>query len=335
MAHNLEEMNGEVAFALRGAPAWHGLANATWDADSHVTTREMLDAAKLSQWNVRLEQVTYPADYRPVSDTFMVVRTNPFDQGTDILSVVGERYHTYQNEELFEFGDTLLDGGGEWESAGSIKQGRQVFGSLVLPRDIVLDSGGANDVVKTYLLVTTSHDGSSAIQAMTTPVRVVCQNTLNMALSGAKQSYKVRHTATASGRVQAARTALGISFAYLDKFEDEAKALYAASITDQQFFDLVNVLYPAPESGAAKVAVTKYNNKIDVINDLYFTSPTCATIKGTAWGALNALTERVDYFRSARKGSDDGVMAAASGFDAQVNSEKGRILSAVKELLVA
>lgn len=333
MAHALEEGNGTVAFALRGEPAWHGLANATWDKNAHVSTREMLDSALLSNWDVRLEQVAVPEGYRTITDSYMVLRTNPFDKGTDVLATVGERYAVYQNEQLFEFGDSMLDGGGEWESAGSIKNGRVVFGSLVLPKEMTLDPSGANDKTKLYLLVTTSHDGSSAIQAMTTPVRVVCQNTLNMALSGAKQSFRVRHTQSADGKVQAAREALGISFHYFDKFEAEAKALFETAITDQQFYDLVNALYPAPEDGSAKASITKHQNKVDTVFDLYFTSPTCETIKGTAWGALNALTERLDYFRAGRKGTDEGILGAASGFDAQVNAEKGRILSAVKSLV--
>ena len=330
--HDLEVNGEQVAFALRGEPAWHKLANVTFDQDEHVTTAQMLDSALLSGWDVRLEPVQLPDGYRTTKDSFMVVRDNPFDQGTDVLSIVGERYHTYQNEQLFAFGDNLLEGGGEWESAGSIKGGRTVFGSMTIGDDIVLDPEGSADRIHKYLLLTTSHDGSSAIQAMTTPVRVVCQNTLNMALAGAKQSYKVRHTATAEGRVDQARKALSISFKHLEVFEAQARDLYETAITDKQFADIVQALYPMPDPNSAKVTITKYENKIDIINDLYFTGITNNTIKGTAWGALNALTERVDYYRLGRKGTDEGIFASASGFDPQVNAEKARILSAVKEV---
>lgn len=334
MAHNLEQDNaGNVAFALRGAPAWHGLAQNTWDADAKVTTAEMLDGALLSNWNVQLEQVIVPEGYNMTNPSYMVVRNNPFDKVTkDVLAVVGDRYHTYQNEELFAFGDNLLDGGGFWESAGSIRDGRTVFGSLQLGKDIVLDKAGIGDVTKSYLLVTTSHDGSSAIQAMTTPVRVVCQNTLNMALNGCKQSFKVRHTATAKDRVQQAREALGISFAYLDQFEVEANAMFAQSVTDKQFGDIIEALYPMPDrTTAGKAVLTKYDDKADIMWDLW-RGPTQLGIKGTAWGALNALTERVDYFRAGRKGTNTGILASASGFDAQVNAEKQRIKRAVLEV---
>ena len=118
MAHALEEMNGEVAFALRGAPAWHNLANVLFDKDEHINTQTMLDSAKLSNWNVRLEEIENPEGYRSHKSAHRVLRTNPFDGGTDILGVVGERYQVVQNEGLFEFGDNLLDGGASWESAG-------------------------------------------------------------------------------------------------------------------------------------------------------------------------------------------------------------------------
>ena len=337
MSHELEISEaGEVAFALRGAPAWHGLANKTFGEDEHVDTQTMLDAALLSDWQVRLEAFSdhAPEGYRFNSEPYMVVRTNPFDQGTDVLATVGERYTVVQNEELFAFGDAILDGGASWEAAGSIKNGRKVFGSLVLPREVVLDPNGANDTTVTYLLVNTSHDGSVAVQASITPVRVVCQNTLNFALRGVKQTYKIRHTQTVAGRVAAAREALGIAYKYVDEFEAEAQALYAQSVNDTMFNEIILALYPKPEADV-KGALTKWENKVNTVNEIY-TSPTCVNIKGTAWGALNALTERLDWNRNGRgAAAAENVAAAASGFDPVTNAEKGRILSAVKELAFA
>jgi phage/plasmid-like protein (TIGR03299 family) len=330
MAHDLESFGSQTAFALRGTPAWHGLANTLFDADADITTQQMLDSALLSNWNVRLEPVQYPADYRAISETFMVVRTNPADAGNDILATVGERYRVYQNEELFSFADNLTDGGARWESAGSIKRGRQVFGSLEIDREMVIDPQGISDKSKLYLLVTTSHDGSSAIQALVTPVRVVCQNTLNFALNGSKQTFKVRHTQNADGRVQQAREVLGITMAYADKWEAMSQELFETSITKQAFDTLVSNLYPAPDADS-KGATTLHTKKVDLIQALYLNSPTQLGITGTAWGALNALTERLDYFRDGR-GNGEGILTSASGFEAGINAEKNRILSAVKDL---
>ena len=135
------------------------------------------------------------------------------------------------------FGDAMLDGG-RWETAGSIKNGTVVFGSLALDREINVGDG---DRVNTYLLVHTSHDGSLAIQASVTPVRVVCQNTLNMAVGSngrkAKQSFRIRHTQTVQGKVAAAREALGLAHTYLDSFDEMAKTFFEQKVADDKFLD--------------------------------------------------------------------------------------------------
>ena len=329
MAHNLEQgSNGETAFASRIEPAWHKLGTVF---EGELSTSEMLSTAHLNNWNVRLEEISYPADYTKVKTAYSVVRNHPFNNNPDVLSVVGERYKVLQNEELFSFGDGLTDGGATWETAGSIKDGRVVFGSLSVPREFILDPKGIADKTVTYLLVHTSHDGSTALQANITPVRVVCQNTLNMALNGAKQSFKVRHTQTISGRMEEAQRVLGLTNTHMDMFEELARNLYETEITNAQFDKLVADLYPKPDE-LSKMANTKYTEKIDTISNLYKVASTQEGIRGTKWGALNALTERVDYYRTSRTGDDKSLMASASGFDVQTNAEKSKILKAVMAL---
>ena len=331
MAHELES---DKSFASYRQPAWHGLGTVF---EEEVTTAQMLELANLHDWNVRLEEVEVPAGFSSDRKYNYVVRTNPFDKKqTDILGVVGERYRILQNEELFDFGDALLDGGGRWETAGSIKGGRQVFGSLALERETVLDPNGISDKVNTYLLVNTSHDGSIAIQASVTPVRVVCANTLNLALGSGvgrnravKQSYKIRHTQTAQGKIQAAREALGLANVYMDEFDKLAQEMIQQEITNDKFQDIIRLAYPMPENDK-KGAVSKWSNKIQLIEDIY-TGPYNDTIAGTAWGALNALTERIDWHRAGRKGSNEAVLAGASGFDPVVNAEKNRLLQVVRQ----
>ena len=333
MAHNLEINGDEVAFALRGTPAWHNLANRIFSQDEEVSTQLMLDEAKLSNWDVRLSPVTdhIPAEWNDSSGAQYVIRTNPFNGGTDVLSVVGSRYKVVQNEDLFSFADNILDGDSRcaWESAGSLKQGKVVFGSLTVPREMVLDPQGANDKTKLYLIVWTSHDGSVAVQAAITPVRVVCQNTLNLAMKSAKQSFKIRHTQTAEGKIQIARETLGLTLGYFDEFEKNAQELFKQEITDAEFSKLIRTIYPKPEKDT-KGALKKWENKVVLIDDLYFNSPTNANIKGTKWGAFNALTERLDYFRSVRKSNSESKWAAASGFDPIITAEKNKILQVVK-----
>ena len=331
MAHMLEQYGDMASFASLREPAWHGLGTVL---DHEVTTDEMLQVAHLAGWNVRLEDVTLPG--RSHRSYFATVRDNPFDGQADVLGVVGERYNVLQNEDLFAFGDAILDGA-RWETAGSIKSGTVVFGSLALDREIVLDPKGATDKVNTYLLVHTSHDGSLAIQASITPVRVVCQNTLNMAVGprgrGAKQSFRIRHTSTVQGKVAAAREALGLAHKYLDEFDVLAQSMIEQTINDEKFFDIVTAVYPKPEQDA-KGSLTKWTNKIDTLFDIY-NGETCVNVKGTAWGAYNALTERLDWYKTPRNGNAESVLAAASGFDAATNAEKNRMLSVVKELAFA
>jgi phage/plasmid-like protein (TIGR03299 family) len=331
MAHELETVNGQTAFASLREPAWHGLGTVF---SEEVTTAEMLKLAHLDNWNVRLEDVTIPEGFASDKSFSFVTRTNPFNpEQNDVLGVVGERYVPLQNEDLFDFGDLMLDGGGRWETAGSIKGGRQVFGSLALERETILDPNGVSDKVNTYLLINTSHDGSVAIQASITPVRVVCANTLNLALSslkgnkGVKQSFKIRHTQTASGKVAQAREALGLANVYMDKFDELAKKMIETEITKAKFDEIVALAYPAPEKDA-KGSFKKYNDKMDLIQSIYVGEYN-NTISGTAWGAFNALTERLDWYRSGRGGDNESILASASGFDPVTTAEKNRLMNLV------
>jgi phage/plasmid-like protein (TIGR03299 family) len=332
MSHDLESnpITGDTSFASFREPAWHGLGTVFTD---EVNTTQMLELASLNNWNVRLQDMVIPTELTSDKTYSYVVRDNPFTTGqTDVLGVVGERYRVLQNEELFAFGDNLLHGGGRWETAGSIKGGRQVFGSIALERETVLDPDGVSDVVKSYLLVNTSHDGSIAIQASVTPVRVVCANTLALALGQGKrkikQTFKIRHTQTANGKVQAAREALGLATAYLDSFSIVANELFAAKITDQKFNDILLTAYPKPDE-ASKAAFTRWTNKIDTLNDIY-KGQTNFMIAGSAWGALNAMTERIDWYRNARGENTEAMLVAASGFEAATQAEKNRLFQIVK-----
>ena len=145
-----------------------------------------------------------------------------------------------------------------------------------------------------------------------------------------KQSYKIRHTQTAQGKIQAAREALGLANVYMDEFDKMAHDMIQREITQDKFMEILYTAYPRPEDDK-KGAVAKWNTKIETIEEIY-QSNTTNMISGTAWGALNAMTERIDWFRSARKGNNERVLAGASGFDPMVNTEKNRLLQVVGSL---
>ena len=309
-------------------PTWHNLAKEVFRPHEAVTTSEMLTRAGLANWNVRKEPVIYPDGVTTKSSDYYVLRDTP--SGVESLAIVGEKYHTYQNEDLLSFGDNLLDGGATWESAGFFRGGRTIFGALTIDREITLDPNGANDKSVTYLLVTTSHDGSSSIRACVTPVRIICQNTLSLAWSKAKQQWSVRHTQGTAGRISEARVTLNLTNEYMDKFEDMARELYQTPITDAQFDKLFEMVYPKPDD--SKTALTAWDRKFDLTRGLYLSSPTNANITGTKWGALNAMTERIDWYRNGDKPMTEGLSAAASGFETGIQQEKARILEAVHAL---
>lgn len=339
LAHADEIADNSVTFSLvdsRQNPSWHTAANKVWNSDeAQPNISELMDSAHLSNWNIRLEPISELApQHNFLSESFLVVRNNPFTENqTDVLSTVGSRYKVVQNEDLFAFAQNLHDSNPDVtvDSAGSFKNGRVVFGSWNVPSTLVLDPKGANDKTNLYLVVYTSHDGSVAVQAAITPVRVRCQNTLNFAMRVAKQSFKIRHTATAEGKIAAAREALGLSVAYFDEFSKQAETLFQREVTDKKFSEIINALYPKPEQDK-KGSLTKWENKVVLLDELYHNSETNANIKGTAWGVVNALTERLDYYRTARKGNGENLVYSASGFDPVITAEKNSIVKKVLAL---
>jgi phage/plasmid-like protein (TIGR03299 family) len=331
----VETLGSLAAFASRKDPAWHGLGT-VFAEDEVVTTETMLSKAYMNDWNVRLVALDDVTDFDSYAqEAHLVVRDNPFTKGEqDVLAVVGSRYNPIQNEDVFSFGSNLIDGGGRWETAGSIKGGRVIFGSLSFDEtQIVLDPAGRADVVNTYLLVASSHDGSAPVQVLVTPTRVVCQNTLNIAVKGARNVYKIRHTLNAQSNVAEARTALGVSFKYFETFQAEAEKMIQTDLTRDQFFKIVETLYPKPEDDK-KGADKKWQNKVDLCEAIYLgsagTVDTMSTITGTAWGAFNALTERVDYYRTIRGGNQEAAIASAAGFDDNSTRERQKIWDTVR-----
>jgi hypothetical protein len=149
----------------------------------------------------------------------------------------------------------------------------------------------------------------------------------------AKQSFKIRHTQTAEGKIAVAREALGLANAYIDEFSKMANEMIEKSVTDNQFLQIINLAYPAPEKDATG-SFKKHDSKTDLIQAIY-RGQFNDTIAGTAWGAYNALTERLDWYRSARGGSNESIYASASGFDPVMNAEKNRLMKIVQQVVMA
>lgn len=330
MAHLLEFVDGKASFAGR-QPAWHALGTIIDD----LTYEDAMREAHLADWNVRMVPLTAVVDghHFEVESSQVVVRDNPATGESEALAAVGDRYHPVQNEQAFGLVPFLEDLGASVETAGSIRNGRQVFMSLSLDGGFVLDPDGAGDRVQNYLLLSTSHDGSLAIEASATPIRVVCANTLDFALPSAQRAYKVRHTSQAGGRLAEAQSMFVAANNYLKEFSDLASSLYQVEVTNAEFTKIITGLYPKPKDDKNKRGLTVWENKVTLLESLWSGGGdhpyTVENIHGTAWGALNAITERVDWYRPQRGGSESRAIAA-SGFVPTAQQEKQRALAFVR-----
>lgn len=338
--------NGTIdLFASHREPAWHGLGQVF--SEEITDYAKMLRVAGLNGWDVREMPIA-------VTDTQYVEATDTFEEvmvetefvvpakaivatigGRDmVLGVTGERYTIVQNEEAFAFLQSLHDGA-RWETAGAIKGGRVVFGSMAFDRDFVLDPSGVADKVKSYLLVYTSHDGSTGIAGGITPVRVVCQNTLNVAMGNVKQTFKMRHTLTVSERMDEQARLWRQANTYMDEFQQEAAALFAQAATDKAYFGIVEQMFPKPEKDV-KGSVKKWETRQEIFAQAWNGSPN-AGIKNTAWGVFNALTEANQYGRNVRSGDkgQENFFAAGAGFDIPTNVFRAKAFDAAKALVKA
>lgn len=315
---NVPETFGNLAmFASHREPAWHVLGTVFNETVTSHTT--MLDKAHLSGWNLRTESVPFPPSVTgEVSNVpNAMLRDNPLTGKVDWIGNVGDRYEIVSNEEAFEATQAIMDGA-SWETAGSMNNGGTVFGSLVLDRTSAVDG----DKIKNYILVSTSHDGSGSLTFATTPVRVVCQNTLSLALGQAKQVYKVRHTKSAQDRMKQARVALGVASEYLDAWDLAMQALVSEKVTKGKFFEIVDGLFPEPEKDV-KGSKAKWERKREGIATLWNAGTN--DLADTAYKGLMVLTEDQQWNRRVRAGNVENAAAAGAGFDAATNVERNRL----------
>ena len=331
---NIERFaNGEAAFASLQVPAWHRLGTVFQDV---MSTDEILATAHMANWNVRLvPAVQAHGDLLlEIPEKFTVLRNNPVSDSVDALSVVGTKYTAVQNEQVFGFGQAILDNSPDavWETAGSIREGRTIFGTLRMSGLAIMVGG--QDVVECYLVVTSSHDGSSGVAAIVTPIRVVCKNTLAMAMGSAKASFKARHTSSIDGRIEDAQEALGITYKFMEEFEATATVLADRKVDLGQLEQIVETIWAkAPKwddlgIDERRTGLSRWENRLETIGGSYVgkgeRGDTMSTITGTGWGALNAITEYTDWY-----GRVSGRDERAAGFNSANETLKSKALEAV------
>lgn len=342
MVAGLQVVDGKVSFASRRIPAWHGLGTVFTEEKS---TRQIMDLAYLSDWNVRAHsyQSLMPENWSTHMDKVMIIRDNPFfdefeavvnedydQKPINLLGDAGASYEIMQNEELFEFGALF---GKRWETAGAIKNGTVVFGTLAMETSITIDEKGANDQIDMYLMLMNSHNGSTSMKCGMTPIRIECQNTLNMALPGLKSQITLRHTRSMKDRLEAAKKTAMFAQKYVEQFQQDAKELFEVKVDDQKFWEIVNVMEPKPEEDK-KGSWAKWTKKTDGIMEVW-NSKTVENIAGTGWAALNALTEDQQWNRKVHKENLENFFAAGSGFDLAANEERNKARDVVRSMVLS
>ena len=212
--------NVETMFSVRETP-WHGLGRIVMDAPA---SREALELAGLD-WQVESRNI-----YSGTGAMIPGYRANVRSTDEAVLGVVSDRYRIVQNEEAFQFTDDLLGEGVTYETAGSLQGGKKVWMLAKLPEKYII----AGDEVTPYLVFFNSHDGSSGVKVAMTPVRVVCQNTLNLALGTAKRIWTARHTENVLLRVQDARETLQLANSYMGELGKGIHELTTIKLSDRK-----------------------------------------------------------------------------------------------------
>lgn len=258
--------------------------------DERMTAAEVVQAAKLD-WAITEEPVMVGG--QRAENYKALVRA---DNAT-VLSIVGKDYRAFQNAEKFAFFDEVIGRGqAVYTGGGEFKGGRRVFIQAKLNGSLRINQ--TDDIVDKYVLLADSHDRSSCLRVLFTPIRVVCQNTLARALES-KDGISIRHTANAELAVESAQRALGIATMYYESLAPVIDRMAQKQIAAQALGQYLKTLFPDNANAETKTRTENIRQDVEHLftrgkgNDL-------PGVKGTVWAAYNAVTEYLGHERSVR-----------------------------------
>lgn len=284
MAANVESM-----FYVRETP-WHGLGTRVSEAPD---SQRALIVAGLN-WNVVQEPV-----YTGEDERIEGYKVNVRDTDRKVLGVVSDRYKIVQNREAFAFADELLGEGVRYETAGSLQNGRKVWMLARMPHEYII----SGERISPYMVFFNSHDGSGAIKVALTPIRVVCQNTLNLALSTAKRSWSMIHTGNIQGKMQEARDTLFLAETYMDHLGKEFESLRKKKLTDKQVLDFIDLLLPVDEL-ATPQQVKNVKRLQEDMKLRYFEAPDLKDVGNNAYRFINAVSDFATHSNPLRRSAN-------------------------------
>lgn len=278
--------NVETMFYTREKP-WHGLGTMVADAPN---SKDALRIAGLN-WKVLQEPV-----YTENEELIQGYKANVRDTDRKVLGVVTDRYKVIQNEEAFAFTDTLLGEGVRYETAGSLQEGRRVWMLARLPREFII--GGER--ISPYMVFSNTHDGSGAVKTALTPIRVVCNNTLNLALRTAKRSWSMIHTGDISGKIEEAKNTLLLADEYMTALGQEFENLRKIKLSEKQVLDYIKILLPMEENYSLlqKRGVEKLRADMKM---RYFDAPDLKDVGNNGYRFVNAVSDFATHSTPRRK----------------------------------
>lgn len=278
--------NVETMFYTRVAP-WHGLGVRVENA---LSSEDALKASGLN-WEV-FQQSVFTEGGKQIPGYMANIRS------TDerVLGVVSDRYKVVQNAEAFAFTDALLGEGVKYETAGSLQDGKKIWLLAKLPEKYIIE----DEQIDPYMVFSSSHDGSGAIKAAMTPVRVVCQNTLNLALSSAKRIWSAVHVGELAAKLDEAYNTLLLAKKYMDDLGGEFSRLSRIKMTDSKVMEYIEQLIPMDDEPTD----TRRKNIYKIREDLkhcYFDAPDLDHLGKNAYRFVCAVSDFATHAKPLRE----------------------------------
>lgn len=277
-------------FDIKRLASWDGVG---MNVHGAFSSKEVMQRAGLD-WSVSSRKL-YLSDGSPVPG----VKANVRSTDNKVLGIVGPDYKIVQNAEAFSFMDQVLGEGVTYETAGALKGGRRVWVLAHIPGEYKF----VEDKADPYILFSTTHNGSGAIKVCLTPIRVVCMNTLNLAIKTATRSWSIVHKGLMDQKIANAKNTLIASKEYMGALCDEMVNLNEIKLTDTQVYDYVKKLIPMPLD-PSEVTRRNVSSKRTELMDRYELAPDLAHVDRSAYRFVNAVSDFATHSTPLRARSD-------------------------------
>lgn len=274
----------ETMMYVREKP-WHGLGTMVAEAPTSA------DAMRLAGLNWEVNPLPiYTAEGVEIPN----YKANTRSSDGTVLGIVSNRYKIVQNGEAFDFTDALLGEGIKYETAGSLSGGKRIWLLGKMPERYI-----AGDKFEPYICFTNTHDGSGAVRVCMTPIRVVCNNTLNMALGSAKRNWSAVHKGNIGAKLEEARTTLQLADVYLKGLEEKADRLANDKMSYDETVKAIETILPILPNATDRQKETVKTARDSIMACVF--APDLEQFLYTKWGLINAVSDYIGHSAPIRR----------------------------------